>query len=219
MAHQEPMGPIKRVLDRWLRAVTEHLPEPLGRRIIFLLIQHQIPHFTHPVSFSEKINWRLLNDRREVIRTSCDKLVTKDKAKALGYAVPDTVWVGTDVRELGSLRLPTHWVLKPNHGSGLTYFGAGQVIDMAQLEADTAGWIEQARHAQRGEWAYSHAKQVLLVEEMLEDGGGPPPDYKFFVFDGKPVVACKDESRFSRHTRRVNYLYLVPLDVQYVGGW
>jgi hypothetical protein len=81
--------------------------------------------------------------------------------------------------------LPSRWVLKPAHRTGLVYFGSGPA-DVDDLTARTRSWLEERNWSKAGEWAYGQAVPRLLVEEFIGDGETSPTDYKFFVFDGVP---------------------------------
>jgi hypothetical protein len=123
-----------------------------------------------------------------------------------------TYWQGVEVAEIAEVALPERWVLKPNHRSGLVYFGKGKP-DVPTLLQLTRGWSRDWQSERMGEWAYAFAQPVLLVEEQLEPTG-TPVDYKFFVMDGRVVVLTLDLDRFGDHRR----LFYTPdwelLDVQ-----
>jgi len=78
-------------------------------------------------------------------------------------------------------------VLKPNHSSGEVVFGpAGHTLD--SLIDATRGWLESDPARLLGEWGYSQARPLLIVEERIASEGHDLKDYKFFVFDGVPRV-------------------------------
>jgi len=154
---------------------------------------------------TEKVNWRILYDRREVLWWTCDKLQMKAHTQLLcpDVKVPRTYWSGRDVGELATVEMPERWVLKPNHRSGFVYLGEGQVTDVEALRAHTAGWLDETNMTAIGEWAYSRAERTLLVEQALGEPGRPPADYKFYVFDGVPRLIQVDRGRFNPdHSRR-----------------
>lgn len=114
--------------------------------------------------------------------------------------VPRTLWSGTDVGELAKVDLPDHWVLKPAHRSGLVYFG-DRDTDFDEVAVLTRDWLLDIQQVQLAEWAYGQARPVLLVEELIGEPGSPPPDFKFFLFDGEPALVQVDLDRFSGHRR------------------
>ncbi len=158
-------------------------PLAVQRYIRFGLTHGRLGRLNAPATFSEKVNWRILHDRRELLRPTCDKLQTKQQALRLGISSPPTLWHGADLADLIDRTLPPRWVLKPNNGSGHVVFGAGPVTDVHRLQSTTAGWLRDTP-ARQGEWAYAHARPLFVVEEMLTTDGRPPTSYKFFVFDG-----------------------------------
>jgi hypothetical protein len=153
------------------------------------------------VTFTEKINWRIVKDRRQILEGTCDKLATKSFALEhcgnLPLRVPETYWAGTDIGELAGVQLPATWVLKPNHRSdGMVFLGSGPP-DVTALRARTAGWLIEQCWTLQGEWAYKHARRLIIAEERIGGDAQPPVDYKIFVFDGVPRLVQCVEDRFT----------------------
>ena len=180
------------------------LPPLLEREIWFVHSHKRLGHLRRPVTFSEKVNWRILYDRRPLLTWTCDKLRMKEEAARHDVSSPHTYWSGRDLRDLIDLPLPDAWVLKPNHRSGLVHFGRGPVTerDVPKLQTVTAGWLDGAQGRLYREWAYLQARPCLLVEEMLGDQQTLPPDYRFFVFDGRPYVLYVTTERLHGHFLR-----------------
>jgi hypothetical protein len=123
-------------------------------------------------------------------------------AKAREVRIPQTLWVGTDVRELANVKLPEHWVLKPNHRSGgQIFFGHGQP-EIATLERIANSWLRPFEESSLHEWAYSNARPLLLAEELIGAPGSPLPDYKFYVFDGEVAAVVVHRDRHTDHRVR-----------------
>ncbi|MBD8505170.1 hypothetical protein HT102_01525 [Hoyosella sp. G463] len=181
-------------------AVVRAMPVTARRSYGYLLAMGRPPRLRHPRTFTEKVNWRILRDRRELLAGTCDKLRMKELAwQSAGdlVRVPRTLWSGRDLRELAGIALPHRWVLKPNHrSSGIVILGEG-APDIDDLVARTQGWLENPSWELGGEWAYSHARPMFIIEELIGDGSSPPCDFKFFVFDGVPrlVMTSVDAGR------------------------
>lgn len=189
------------------------LPMGARRRALFACFNRRLPNVRNPATFNDKVNWRILNDRRPLLEWTCDKLAMKDRANDVdGLHIPRTFWAGTDLRELGATRLPGHWVFKPNHRCGLVHFGRGQP-DIAHLSAIAETWLRSPLWTDLGEWAYSRARPMLLLEELIGAPGSPPRDYKFFVFGGKVEAIQVDADRHSGHRRRIYLPDWSPLEV------
>jgi hypothetical protein len=182
--------------------------------VLFACFNRRLPNFTEPATFNDKVNWRIMHDRRPALAWTCDKLAMKEHARAIaGLSVPRTYWAGSDLRELQGAALPAHWVLKPNHRSGLVYFGHGRP-DASHLRELTATWLDPVQATKLGEWAYTRARPMLLAEEVIGDPGSSPPDYKFFVFGGEVAVIQVDTGRHTVHRRRFHRPDWSPLEVR-----
>jgi hypothetical protein len=152
------------------------------------------------MSFNEKVNWRMVHDRRQSLTWTCDKLYMKEMVakSSVTIGIPKTLWSGENLHELDGYEFPDKWVLKPNHGSQQVFLGEGKP-NIAQLQSQTESWLDGYIGAERGEWAYKFARPLYILEEWIGDGPTPPVDYKFFVFDGIVRTIQVDTDRFSAH--------------------
>ena len=187
------------------------LPDVVFRHIRFLRVHGTLANFRQPTTYSEKLNWRILYDRRDVLSWTCDKLAMKDYANAvegLEIQVPEVLWTGTDVRDLAGVELTGDWVLKPNHASGRNIvFGSGPVTDTSDLESYMVGAMDEFQASILKEWAYTQARRCLLVERRVPGlgDGSPPWDYKFYVFGGRVGMIQVDSGRHTSDHRRSLY--------------
>ena len=186
------------------RAVWRVLPVTTRRALLYRRAYGRLPDRRHPRRFSEKLDWRMLHDRRPQLVEACDKLASKDVARAAGVESARLLWSGTDVAELAGVDLGERWVLKPNHRSGgIVHLGEGPA-DPAQLADVVRGWLDPSSDELRtGEWAYSGARRLLLAEERLGAPGADLEDWKFHVVGGEPVLVQAHHGRFTEH--RVRY--------------
>lgn len=175
------------------------MPVSARCRLAHALKLRRVLRLKNPRTFTEKVSWRMVYDRRDLLKPTCDKKAMKtlaaDRAGGL-VRIPRTIWSGTDLDELTTIELPEHWVLKPNHRSGLVHIGHGAPRP-DQLAAKTVGWLDEVNWSEYGEWAYSHAERSLLVEEFIGVPGEIPVDFKFEVFDGVVRAAWVHLGRFS----------------------
>lgn len=183
-----------------IRSILTKMPLQPRRQLYFLKAHRAWPNFSSPKTFNEKVNWRIINDRREVLSWTCDKLRMKDFAQKSDAAVsvPRTLWSGTDISELVDLSFPDRWILKANHRSQCVFPGKGSP-DLDTLQAATDGWLDNWQGNQLGEWAYEFARPLILLEEWIGNDDEPPSDYKFFVFHGRVELIQLDQNRFSGH--------------------
>ena len=181
-----PLGPLFR-----------HLPLSLRRHLLFLRAFGKWGNFRNPQTFREKAQWRTINDRRPRLSFAQDKLAAKEYARTIAAAlneplrIPETYWVGTDLRELQALaqQLPSRWVLKPNHSAG-RYCLMDAPLSPAQWEdliRTCSQWVERdEEELAMGHWAYGQARHLLIAEERIGAGAAAPNDFKVISFDGVP---------------------------------
>lgn len=186
--------------------LAESLPVRARRHYLHAVGTGRWGDFTHPVTYSEKVQWRILNDRRERIVMACDKLAMKEYVAGLDLGdlvrIPRTLWHGTDLATMPDPRDWPDWVLKPNHGCGDVILGP---VPLDEIAERTAGWLRSKPGEQLGEWGYTQARPLLLVEERVPAVRDSPSDYKFFVFDGEPVVIQVNSGRFTSDQRLTFY--------------
>ena len=194
-------------------AIQRWLPQRLKRHVLFFRYFGRWGRFKNPRTYNEKLNWRILSDRRPELAWTCDKLQMKRRAQLAGVPSPTTYWVDDDIASLAKATLPNHWVLKPNHRTGLIYFGNGKP-DIDRLREITTGWIEEMQSHLLGEWAYSKARRCLFVEQRLE-ATRTPSDYKFYVMSGQTVLIQVDSDRFGNHRRNMYTPQWQPIDFDY----
>lgn len=196
------------MLRRGAKRLFSLLPLALRRHLLFVRSFGRWGNFRTPQTYSEKLNWRAINDRRAIMSFTADKLAAKEFVRQtlarnpLKVRTPETYWVGTDLRELRTLaaRLPARWVLKPNHSCGRVQLidSTHAPIDWDQLAAKTASWTERdEEYTVRGHWAYGQARRLLIAEERIGAGEHAPDDLKIEGYQGEPAFTFWTTGRSS----------------------
>lgn len=196
--------PTPAVFEALNRRLQRALPVPVLRHFLHLTMLGTLGNFEDPRTFNEKVNWRILYDRRDRIAAACDKLRMKEMARAAHpgpeLRIPETYWTGTDLRDAPDLATMAPWVLKPNHSSGQVLFGPQPQTDVTQLIRQTKDWWTRTP-VELGEWGYTQARPLLLLEERIPSPAAAVlPDYKFYVFDGRVELIQVNRGRFERQT-------------------
>ena len=147
-------------------------------------------NFRNPKTFSEKMQWLKLYDRKVEYTVMVDKYEAKRYvAEMIGqeYVTP-LLGVWERVEDIDFAALPEQFVLKCTHDSG------GLVICKDKHQLDT----EQAKKALNAslrcnyyrtarEWPYKDVKPKVIAEEYMEnDENEGLHDYKIWCFDGCP---------------------------------
>ena len=180
-----------------------------------------------PETFTEKVRYKMLRDRRDLVVAFADKAGVRDyvERRGAGRYLPLAFGVLDDPEQLRSLDLPDAYVVKPTHGSGAAMVVSPAASSGQVLPRPEWGWVYRhvlPENASRDvlvqiarvwmtklygqgpnrEWAYSRVRPRVIVEEKLEAaGGGIPDDYKFFVFHGHVRYVQVDAGRFDDRTQ------------------
>lgn len=186
------------------RKVAPLIPARVKRELLHVLF-FKSPVPRRPQDLTGKINWRLLFDRREILLNAADKLAMKRYVSRVApeVKIPETLWVGTDIREILDKDFGCHWILKPATGSGKAILGRGSLKSAGVTTSSVDGWLFNDRYLVYGEWAYSAGEDAILLERLIGDHDGVPPnDYRFFVFDGVVGAIQVDTPRSEGVKRR-----------------
>ena len=180
-----------------------------------------------PVTFNDKVRYKLLRDHRQLQVTFADKAAMRAHvAEVVGPEhLPVLVALLDDPAALLTAELPGAYVVKPTHGSGACIVVSDEAPAEARLPSPVHGWVYayvRPEHVERGqlhaiaagwvakrygrgpnhEWAYGLVPRRVLVEELLRGpDGGVPEDHKLFVFHGRCRFVQVDTARFEERTQ------------------
>ena len=175
-----------------------HLPLTFRRHLLYLRTHGRWGNFSSPRRFTEKIQWRILNDRRDLITLACDKLRSKEHVanqwRAAGisdrFKVPATYYTGTNAGELiASLPLiPNRFVMKPNHSSGrhLVVDTSLHPLSSELINELFIEWLDSDEETKvMGHWGYLGSEQTIIVEERVGEDDQAPIDIRIFTNRGE----------------------------------
>lgn len=159
----------------------------------------------NPKTFTEKVQWLKLYNRKPEYTTMVDKYLVKQYVAArIGeeYLIP-TLGVWNSFEEIDWDSLPDKFVLKTTHGGG----GGGVVIssDKSKFDKQAASVkLNNSLHSDiykaYREWPYKNIKRRIIAETLLENKDGQEiNDYKFFCFHGQVKFFKIDFNRFIDH--------------------
>lgn len=162
-------------------------------KLLFRLTTGQKLNLKHPSTFSEKLQWLKLHDRKPEYTTLVDKYAVKDYvANVIGKdCVIPTIGVWARPEDIEWDELPDKFVLKTTHGGG----GGGVVICRDKARFDKVAAIDKLNRSLKGdiyrglkEWPYKNVNKRIIAEQLLESvsENHDLPDYKFFCFNGEP---------------------------------
>jgi hypothetical protein len=147
------------------------------------------PDLKAPTTFSEKIIYKMMFDRRPILTRITDKLRAREYvAERIGARyLTELYQVCRSPAEIDWHGLPRRFVIKATHGTAMNIFVRDKsAIDVPTVSARLETWLAQNLYHCYREWAYRDIPPAILIEEMLiEDSGALAANWKFFTFDGR----------------------------------
>lgn len=181
-------------------------PDKLYLTLLFRFKMGYWMNWKNPKTFSEKLQWLKLYDRKPEYTTMVDKYAVKEYvAKIIGEEyIISTLGVWDRPEDIDWDSLPQKFVLKTTHGGG----GSGVVIckdktafDREDAIAKLSKSLNECIYKLLGEWPYKDVPKRIIAEEYLSDSSeynkGGLTDYKFYCFNGKAykVMLCIDREK------------------------
>jgi len=183
------------------------LPDVLQLHLTYLGYTGRVLHLNSPQRFTEKMQAIKRSPLIAQMQPLTDKIAVRDfVAGRIGekYLIPvHQIYNSPD--EILKNRLPETFVMKCTHDSGSVVVCNG--IDPPDFDA----MIRKLKRAMKRdyfrmhrEYNYKGIPPRILCEHYLSDEKGlPPPDFKFFCFNGEPEFIQVDLDRFSHHKRLI----------------
>lgn len=166
------------------------LPDKIYLKLLYRFKMGKRLNLRNPQTFSEKLQWLKLYNRKPEYTQMVDKYAVKEYvANIIGskYIIP-TLGVWDRPEDIDWDSLPNQYVLKTTHGGGNT----GVVICKDKSTFDKEKAIEKLNRSLKQdiyktlrEWPYKNVPKRIIAEQFIEAENNDLPDYKFFCFDGE----------------------------------
>lgn len=187
-----------------LRRVSHIIPDRIYLHIKYYLRTGKRLNLRNPVTYTEKLQWLKLHDRRPVYTTLVDKYeVKKFVAEKLGeeHVIP-LLGVWDSAEDIPFDLLPNQFVLKCTHDSGgLQICRDKSSFDFNAAKKKIQDVLKVNYYWASREWPYKNVKPRVIAEQYMEDAEtGETRDYKFFTFNGEPKVMYIATGRGSGET-------------------
>lgn len=201
------------ILNRW----GWWLPDKLWLSLRYRLTYNKKLDWKSPKTFTEKLQWLKVYDRKSEYVIMADKVKAKEwVAKRIGnqYIIP-TLGVWERAEEIDFDQLPNRFVLKCNHNSGMGMYICKDksMMDKVSVIRNLKRGMKENYYFHAREWPYKNIPRRILAEQFMEDFGNSISindfqvyqtdivhnskpltpndyltDYKFFCFDGEPFM-------------------------------
>ena len=199
-------------MDSCVKNLGFMIPDKLYLSLRYRCIMGSWINWKNPQTFTEKLQWLKLYNRKPEYTKMVDKYAVKEYvAKKIGeeYIIP-TLGVWDKPEDIDWDSLPNQFVLKTTHGGG----GGGVVICKDKTTFDKASAIAKLRESMASdiysglrEWPYKNVPKRIIAEKFMAPEKSPDSvlkssellDFKFFCFNGKVRFFKVDFGRFVEH--------------------
>lgn len=167
----------------------DFLPDEKWIPIRYWLRMGRFPNLQAPKTYTEKLQWLKLHNRKPLYTILVDKYEAKEYvASRIGseYVIPTLgVWERFEDIDIGSL--PEQFVLKTTHDSGSAVICRDKSsFDVGSTRKHLNASLKHNYYLRNGrEWPYKDVKPRIMAEKYMEDSVTKElKDYKFFTFGG-----------------------------------
>ena len=184
------MAKIDSILKRLTIGIGRLIPDKVYLSIRFKIVFKRSIDWKNPKSYSEKLQWLKVFDRKPIYSKMVDKYEVKQLvAEKIGkeFIIPNLgIW--NDVEDINFDLLPDQFVLKCTHDSGgVVICNDKSKFDIEKTKKKLFHCLKQNYFWSGREWPYKDVKPRILAEKyMVDESGYELKDYKFFCFDGEP---------------------------------
>ncbi len=182
--------------------------ESLYLRAIFYLKMGYKLNLKNPRTYSEKLQWLKLYNRKPEYVKMVDKRSAKEYVgERIGYDyIVPTLGVWKTPEEIDWDRLPQQFVLKTSHGGGS--YGVfichdKQTVNKQQITKGLRKALKQNIAKYSCEWVYGQISPCIIAEKLLVDSRKSSlDDYKIMCFNGVAKLIEYHQGRYSnQHTQ------------------
>lgn len=177
-------------------------PDKVYLKILYRLKTGFKLNLKNPQTFTEKLQWLKLFNRKDEYTKLVDKFTVKEiVCDKIGreYIIP-TIGVWNNVDEIEWEKLPEQFVLKTTHGGG----GGGVIIcpnkdglDRKFAKKKLQRSLKSSIYKKFREWPYKNVPKKIIAEDFIQNENKELIDYKFYCFSGKVEYILIVQGRFS----------------------
>lgn len=197
----------RKIIAATLTRIAPIFPDKLYLKMLFRLRMGYKLNLDNPQTFSEKLQWLKLYNRKPEYTQMVDKVEAKKYVAGIigeEYIIP-TLGVWNSVDEIDFAKLPNQFVLKCTHDSGGIVICSDKTkLNIRAAKAKLRKGLKKNYYYQNREWPYKNITPRIIGEEyMVDESGYELKDYKFFCFDGEPkaLFIATDRGKANEETK------------------
>lgn len=201
----------KRIFEALLRRhLLDWMPDATFLKLAYKSRMGKKLNLQNPQTFNEKLQWLKLYDRKPEYTMMVDKYKVRDYiAEKLGeeYLIP-LLGVWDDPNEIVFDALPSQFVLKCNHNSGLgmCICKDKSKLDIKKVKEELRKGLKQDYYLTGREWPYKDVPRKIICEKyMVDESGYELKDYKFYCLNGKVRLVMINSDRMSNEKTKADY--------------
>jgi len=181
------------------------IPDHIYNTIFFIYKNRYWPNFKNPRSFNEKINHIKLYSRYSLRTIAADRIRVREyvQNKAPECQLIPLLWYGSSFTKEVYDELPSKFVIKANHASGMVLIVDKSVHQYQYIKELTDKWLRIDYGKITKQWVYNDVDKILVVEEFINFESQVLPDFKFICINGKVEIIQVDLDRFGEHRRNL----------------
>ena len=194
---------------RLLKAFGKHLSDEEYSKRIYKIKTGRPLNLSSPQTYTEKIQWLKLYDRRPEYTMMQDKLAVRDYvSKTIGeeYLIP-LLGVWKEVDEIDFNSLPSQFVLKCNHDcASVVICRDKNVLNIEQTKKKLHACLHKNYYESSREWAYKDIEPCIIAEKYMSNNNEMSlVDYKFFCFSGTARMVYLGTGQPHTDEQRIDY--------------
>lgn len=193
------------------RGLLKFIDDKTYCELVYRSIFNRKVNWDNPSTFSEKIQWLKLNDRKDIYHTFVDKYeVRKYIAEKIGdsYLIPLAVEnVLSNADQIEFDKLPNQFVIKCTHGSGCNIICKNKLeLNEKEIKNKLNKWMHKNWYWYGREWPYKDLTPRIIIEKyMVDESGCDLKDYKVLCFNGVPKLIETHLNRYNGNHKQIFY--------------
>lgn len=186
------------------RRATSLLSDKTYIKKLYFRQMGKVPNLDDPKTFTEKLQWLKLYDRKPEYTKMVDKYAVREYIKSLVESKGNTcsdlglnfiplLGVWDRAEDIDFATLPNQFVLKCNHDNGPIICKNKNTFNIEGARNELRKKLKMDYYKFSREWPYKNVKRKVICEQYMNDGSGDAlTDYKFFCFNGVPKYLYVD---------------------------